>query len=88
MQRGTGGQNTSESRRKFGRAGPREENRVNEKKSLGKSMYSQDAQAGVHRMPLHVEDAEMIEQGEDMNVGPEVPEAEVVVVGYEPRFPA
>lgn len=51
-------------------------------------MHSQNAQAGVSLKPLHFEDAEIAKQGEDTNMEPEVPQAEVVAVAYEPRFPA
>lgn len=48
--------------------GPREEKRQNGKKSCGRSMHSQNAQAGVSLKPLHFEDAEIAEQGQDANM--------------------
>lgn len=48
--------------------GPREEKRQNGKKSCSRSMHSQNAQAGVSLKPLHFEDAEIAEQGEDANM--------------------
>lgn len=58
------------------------------KKSHGRSMHSQNSQAGVDLTHLHFEDPELVKQGEDVNILPKVPEAEVAVVGCEPRLPA
>ena len=49
-------------------------------------MHIEKSLAGVGLMHLHFEDAELVKQGEDVNIPPKVPETEMAVVGREPRL--